>query len=165
MDRRTFLKASLGSILAMGISSPFLPVGHSRPPSKVKEFRLFASAAKINLGRGPNFTALTFDGQVPGPEIRVNEGETIRVILENYLSEGTTIHWHRIPLPNAMDGVPDVTQKPVMPGQTFIYEFPAYPAGSYIYHSHFGYQLDQGLYGPLIIEGAEGKENYDQNIL
>jgi FtsP/CotA-like multicopper oxidase with cupredoxin domain len=62
---------------------------------------------------------------------------------------------------NAMDGVPGVTQKPVMPGETFTYEFLARPAGSFIYHSHMNYQLDQGLYGPLIIESAHAQNSYD----
>jgi FtsP/CotA-like multicopper oxidase with cupredoxin domain len=162
VDRRTFLKAGLGSMIAAGISGSLLPSVYSQAKSKVSEFRFFASQAKINLGRGPTFVAWTFNGAVPGPEIRVREGEMIRVILKNYLPEGTTIHWHGVPVPNAMDGVPGVTQKPVMPGETFIYEFEAHPAGSYIYHSHFHYQLDQGLYGPLIIEPSSDPGAYDQ---
>jgi FtsP/CotA-like multicopper oxidase with cupredoxin domain len=162
IDRRTFLKTSMGSIIAAGISGSFLPSIYSQPKSTVREFRFFASRAKINLGRGPTFVAWTFNGKVPGPEIRVKEGEIIRVILKNFLPEGTTIHWHGVPVPNAMDGVPGVTQKPVMPGETFVYEFEARPAGSYIYHSHFHYQLDQGLYGPLIIEPSSDPGAYDQ---
>jgi FtsP/CotA-like multicopper oxidase with cupredoxin domain len=75
----------------------------------VREFRFSESPARVNLGRGPDFIAWTYNGQVPGPEIRVKEGEIIRVILKNFLPEGTTIHWHGLPVPNSMDGVPDVT--------------------------------------------------------
>ena len=101
----------------------------------------------MQLGEGPEFTAWTYNGQVPGPEIRVTEGDIIRVALKNDLTEATTIHWHGIPLKNAMDGVPGITQPAVQPGETFVYEFEARPAGSFLYHSHAGYQLDQGLYG------------------
>ncbi|MDH4266924.1 MAG: multicopper oxidase family protein, partial [Deltaproteobacteria bacterium] len=162
IDRRTFLKTTLGSILAAGIPTYSFASTTSQPKRAVREFRFSASQAKINLGQGPSFIAWTFNGQVPGPEIRVKEGEIIRVVLKNFLPEGTTIHWHGVPVPNAMDGVPEVTQKPVMPGQTFVYEFEARPAGSYIYHSHFRYQLDQGLYGPLIIEPSRDQKLFDQ---
>jgi len=128
----------------------------------VREFRFSASKARVNLGIGPDFVAWTYNGEIPGPEVRVREGEIIRVVLKNYLPEGTTIHWHGVPVPVAMDGVPEVTQKAVMPGQTFVYEFEARPAGSYIYHSHVNYQLDQGLYGALIIEPAHQQDRYDR---
>jgi FtsP/CotA-like multicopper oxidase with cupredoxin domain len=128
----------------------------------VREFHFSASKASVNLGAGDNFVAWTYNGQVPGPEVRVKEGEIIRVVLRNYLPEGTTIHWHGIPLPNAMDGVPRITQPAVKPGESFVYEFEAKPAGSFIYHSHAKYQLDQGLYGPLIIEASRSNESYDR---
>lgn len=72
----------------------------------------------------------------------------------NRLPEETTIHWHGVPLPNEMDGVPDVTQPAIRAGDSFVYEFVASVPGTYIYHSHVGLQLDRGLYGPLIIEPA-----------
>jgi FtsP/CotA-like multicopper oxidase with cupredoxin domain len=162
INRRRFLKATLGTFLATGLSELSLRNVFSKVPKSVKEFRLYASKARVNLGVGPEFTAWTFNGRIPGPEIRVREGETIRVVLKNYLPEGTTIHWHGVPVPNAMDGVPWVTQNPVMPGESFVYEFEARPAGSYIYHSHVDYQLDQGLYGALIIEPSNPREAYDR---
>jgi len=101
-------------------------------------------------------------GAVPGPELRVGEGETLRISLENGLSEGTTIHWHGVPVPNPMDGVPDVTQAPVSSDETFEYEYEASPAGTYVYHSHVGLQLDRGLYGPLIVEEESSHVEYDR---
>jgi multicopper oxidase len=89
--------------------------------------------------------AWTYNGGVPGPEIRVKEGKIVRVYLQNLLPEETTIHWHGLPIGNGMDGVPGVTQAGVQPGESFIYEFEARPAGSFLYHSHVRYQLDQGL--------------------
>ena len=146
INRRIFLKAAAGTALG-AVFPPVLSstafAGTSKP---VREFHFSASKARINLGAGEDFVAWTYNGQVPGPEIRVKEGEIIRVVLRNYLPEGTTIHWHGIPLPNAMDGVPGITQPAVMPGESFVYEFEAKPAGSFIYHSHAKYQLDQGLW-------------------
>ncbi len=148
------MKAAISGAAGILLTESRMVHGLTRPERAVREFRFSASSAKVNLGSAVDFTAYTFNGQVPGPEIRVKEGETIRVVLTNLLPEPTTIHWHGIPVPNEMDGVPHVTQNPVEPGGTFVYEFKAQPAGSFMYHSHFKYQLDQGLYGPLIIEPA-----------
>jgi FtsP/CotA-like multicopper oxidase with cupredoxin domain len=109
-----------------------------------REFKLNASITTVNVGTKEPFKAWTYNGQLPGPEIRVKEGETLRVVLKNYLPEETTIHWHGLPVPNNMDGVPNITQSPVQPGQSFVYEFNATPPGTYIYHTHASYQLDQG---------------------
>jgi FtsP/CotA-like multicopper oxidase with cupredoxin domain len=162
ITRRSFLKALLGATAAMSLPGRLIPLSSAETGRGIREFRLSASRAKIDLGSGPDFWAWTYNGQVPGPEIRVKEGEVIRVVLKNYLPEETTIHWHGVPVPNSMDGVPDVTQKGVMPGETFVYEFKAKPAGTYIYHSHSKYQLDQGLYGALIIEPSNQTRPYDQ---
>ncbi len=103
-----------------------------------------------------------YDGTFPGPELRVEEGEILRVDVANRLPEGTTIHWHGVPVPNAMDGVPGVTQEPIAAGSTFAYKFRAEPAGTYFYHSHVGLQLDRGLLGPLIVEEREPHVEYDR---
>lgn len=162
VGRRQFLKAALGTAMAMGLPAFSAREGLSAAERRVREFRLTASLAKVNLGTGPDFVAWTYNGQVPGPEIRVKEGEIVRVILKNNLAEATTIHWHGIPVPYAMDGVPGVTQEAVKPGKSYVYEFEARPAGSYLYHSHVNYQLDQGLYGALIIEPSHLPNTCDQ---
>ena len=104
--------------------------------------------------------------EVPGPEIRVNEGDTVRVTLVNRLSVGTTIHWHGIDNTPAMDGPAGLNQAAVEPGQDFVYEFVADPAGSRMYHSHTDVhnQVALGLYGPLIVEPREADEErvYDR---
>ena len=162
ISRRTFLKTGTAALLGAGMPGVFSSLVRAEGNKSVREFHFSASATRVDLGAGPDFIAWTYNGQVPGPEIRVKEGETLRVVLKNYLSEGTTIHWHGIPISNAMDAVPGVTQQSVKPGETFVYEFEARPAGTFIYHSHVGYQLDQGLYGPLIIEPAKPQESYDR---
>lgn len=98
-----------------------------------------------------------YNDAVPGPEIRVRQGERLRIVVENGLDEETTVHWHGVRTPNAMDGVPYLTQTPIAPGETFTYEFDGVDAGTYWYHPHQNstVQVGRGLYGPLIIEEVE----------
>lgn len=121
----------------------------------VREFSLVARAANIDVGGGHTWRTGTYNGLLPGPELPVREGERVRVVLTNELPDPTSIHWHGLPVPNAMDGVPGLTQAPVMAGESFTYAFTAAPAGTYFYHPHVGLQLDRGLNGALIIEPAE----------
>jgi len=126
-----------------------------------REVRLVAEEGEVDIG-GRIARTFLYDGRMPGPEIRVREGERLRVTLGNGLPENTTIHWHGVPLPWAMDGVPHVTQEPVPPGGTFVYDFVAEPAGTYLYHSHAGLQLDTGLSAPLIFEESTPHVSYDR---
>ena len=162
ITRRQFIKTTIGAGLALQMPGMLLnAISGNAASGPVKEYSFTASRAKVSLGEGPNFVAWTYNGQVPGPEIRVKEGERIRVNIKNLLPEETTIHWHGLPVPNAMDGVPGVTQAGIAPGTSFTYEFEAKPAGTFIYHSHVEYQLDQGLYGALIIEPKHEIRAYD----
>ncbi|CAN5134351.1 multicopper oxidase family protein [soil metagenome] len=105
-----------------------------------------------------------YNGQLPGPMIRAKLGQTLRIKMINDLRVPTTIHWHGMHQPGTwrMDGVGDISQKPVPPGAEFIYEFKATPAGTHWYHSHVGVQYGNGLFGPLIIEDAEPIATYDR---
>jgi FtsP/CotA-like multicopper oxidase with cupredoxin domain len=98
-----------------------------------------------------------YDGVVPGPTLRVRRGQELKVRLINELSQATAVHWHGLRLPNAMDGVPHLTQPPIEPGQSFDYRFVAKDAGTFWYHSHLlsSEQLARGLYGVLIVEEPE----------
>lgn len=104
----------------------------------------------------PDTAVWCFGGQVPGPEIRVRQGERLHVRVENRLPEETTVHWHGIRVPNAMDGVPHLTQKPIAPGETFDYEFACPDAGTFWYHPHqrSHEQVERGLSGAFIVEEA-----------
>jgi len=119
---------------------------------------LRAAPAKVPLlgKERPSVDVWAYNGQVSGPELRVRQGERLRVILENRLSQETTIHWHGVRTPNAMDGVPHLTQPPVGPGQRFTYDFVVPDAGTFLYHPHVRSfeQVGRGLYGPLIVEEA-----------
>lgn len=123
--------------------------------------RLVAAPGEVAIG-DESWETWVYDDQYPGPEFRISEGDQLSIDVENRLPEGTTVHWHGVPLSNRMDGVPDVTQEPIAPDETFTYEFAARPAGSYLYHSHVGLQLDRGLLGPLIIEEADPHIEYDR---
>ena len=138
---------------------------HAASTGRIKEYTLEVAPATIIIG-GKQVTTWAYNGTIPGPELWVMEGDTLRVTVKNRLpnSEETSTHWHGIPLPNAMDGVPGATQKAIAHGQDFVYEFVAPTAGTYFYHSHVGLQLDRGLYGPLIIESAHEQKDYDQDI-
>jgi FtsP/CotA-like multicopper oxidase with cupredoxin domain len=127
----------------------------------VKVFELTAKVVKWKILDGVEVTAYTYNGTVPGPLIRVTEGDAVRVILKNELPVPTTIHWHGIEVPNAMDGVPGMTQEPIQPGETFTYEFIARPAGTFMYHSHYegDIQVSVGLYAPFIIDPKEPETN------
>lgn len=101
--------------------------------------------------------AVTINGTVPGPLIRLREGQNVRIAVTNRLNEDTSIHWHGLLVPFQMDGVPGVSFPGIKPGETFVYEFPVIQAGTYWYHSHSGLQELEGHYGPLVIDprGAE----------
>lgn len=127
----------------------------------VKIFELTAKPVQWEILDGVTVTAFTYNGTVPGPMIRVTEGDQVRVIVKNDLPDPTTIHWHGVEVPNAMDGVPGVTQDPIQPGETFTYEFIAKPAGTFMYHSHYegDVQVGAGLYAPFIIDPQEPETN------
>ena len=107
--------------------------------------------APINI-TGRRRTATAVNGQVPGPTLRLREGDNVTIDVTNRLSEPTSIHWHGFRLPNPMDGVPGLTFPGIMPGETFTYRFPIVQNGTYWYHSHSGMQEQTGLYGPVILE-------------
>jgi CopA family copper-resistance protein len=110
--------------------------------------------------------ATTINGAVPGPLLRFREGERAVIHVTNRLREDTSIHWHGLLVPNAMDGVPGVNFSGIHPGQTFVYEFPLRQYGTYWYHSHSGFQEQLGHYGPLIIDPIEPEPfQYDREYV
>jgi FtsP/CotA-like multicopper oxidase with cupredoxin domain len=122
-------------------------------PDGTKEFDITSSIIDWEVSPGHTVRAWAYNGQVPGPMIKVNDGDKVRIAYKNDLPQSSAIHFHGIEVPNAMDGVPDVTQKPVKPGETFNYEFVARgPAvGMYHSHHHAEHQVPDGLTGALVI--------------
>lgn len=132
-----------------------------------KEFNLTAKASNLEIMPGKLLPVWTFNNSVPGPQIRVKQGDTIKINLKNELPDPVSIHWHGVPVPNAMDGIPGVTQNAVQPGQSFTYEFKADVPGTYWYHSHQDgvNQVDRGLYGSFIVEGNDIKVDRDYTLV
>jgi FtsP/CotA-like multicopper oxidase with cupredoxin domain len=108
--------------------------------------------------------ALGFNGTWPGPRLTVIEGDRVRATFKNNMRESTGIHFHGQALPNAMDGVPHVTQEPIPPGGSFTYEFVAKTTGSHMYHSHHNAtdQVGRGLLGAFIVEPKDPAQRYDR---
>lgn len=152
MTRRGVLCGS-GAVAVMSA----LPAGLVRAQEAVREYRLTAAPGRASLTGEGDTDVWCYNGQVPGPTLRVRQGQRLRVVVENKLAEPTTVHWHGIRLPNAMDGVPNVTQPPIQPGESFTYEFTPPDAGTFWYHPHTrSYeQVGRGLHGELIVEEPE----------
>ena len=125
-----------------------------RNENGVKVFDLDVSIIQWNILPNTPVAAYAFNRQVPGPRIRIRQGDRVRINVKNDLPEPTSVHWHGLIVPNQMDGAADVTQPPIEPGQSFSYEFAALQPGTYHYHSHKQPDRQQGLgmYGALIVD-------------
>lgn len=150
LSRRGFLVGSA----AAGAAASLRPAWADTP----QPFTLRAAPGRARLVPEPwgETDIWCYGGAVPGPEIRVRQGDRLRIAVENALDEDTTVHWHGLRVPNAMDGVPHLTQAPIASGKTFTYAFEAVDAGTFWYHPHQRSfeQVGRGLYGALIIEEA-----------
>lgn len=123
---------------------------------------LEAAAIGWNIQPDERVMAYACNGQVPGPRLRLTEGDRARFNVTNRLPESTTVHWHGLIVPNAMDGPAEITQEPIPPGGTFTYEFTTQQRGTYFYHTHDHIDRQQalGLYGALIIDPADPAADY-----
>ncbi|MFI8520733.1 multicopper oxidase family protein [Streptomyces sp. NPDC085481] len=120
-----------------------------------RRFTLTATERTMRLASGEKVAALAFNGQLPGPELRVERGESVEVVLVNRnVGDGVTVHWHGVDVPNAEDGVAGITQDAVPPGERHVYRFRAPRAGTFWYHSHqqSSTAVARGLFGALIVE-------------
>lgn len=153
ISRRSLLTGSASVLAAMSMSCPSAATGSSKP---TKEFTLRATPGRVPLvgPLHPETDVWCYGATIPGPEIRVRQGERIRITVEKRLAEETTVHWHGVRVPNVMDGVPYLTQKPIAPDETFVYEFDCPDAGTFWYHPHQrGFeQVGRGLYGAMIVD-------------
>ena len=145
---------------------------HGGSPIRVGFDQASGDVIDLSVGHGPRMVqgrkghGIAVNGSVPGPLVRLKEGQNVRLNVTNHLAEDTSIHWHGLLLPFHMDGVPGISFPGIHPGQTFAYEFPVRQAGTYWYHSHSGLQEQQGHYGPLIIDPAgEEPAEYDRDYI
>lgn len=156
-SRRQVL-AGLAGLGVVGLGAGGVRYWLGRPENvATHDYELIAAPVDMELVPGHVTPAWGYGGQAPGVELRCRQGERLRVRFINKLEQQSTIHWHGIRLPLAMDGVPYVSQAPVLPGEYFDYDFICPDAGSYWYHPHTtsSEQLGRGLVGPLIVEERE----------
>ncbi|HWT53060.1 MAG TPA: copper resistance system multicopper oxidase, partial [Caulobacter sp.] len=157
-DRRQFLQG-LGGVGLAGLlpgwarAAQGVDSGRSPPALSGDEIKLTVGHTPIRVD-GVAAHAVTVNGGVPGPLIRLKEGQTVRLSVTNALDEETSIHWHGLLVPFQMDGVPGVSFPGIKPGETFVYQFKVRQSGTYWYHSHSGLQEQMGHYGPIIIDPA-----------
>jgi len=161
VDRRTLLRGAALGGLGYGLSGLFpawaqtgsAGIGPGMPTLSGEDIRLSVGHSAFTVG-GRTGHAVTINGTLPAPLLRLREGQNVRIAVTNTLDEDTSIHWHGILLPFQMDGVPGVSFPGIRPRETFVYEFPIRQSGTYWYHSHSGLQEQQGHYGPIVIDPA-----------
>ncbi|WP_343052282.1 copper resistance system multicopper oxidase [Sphingobium fontiphilum] len=161
LDRRSLIKNLAGAAMSVGAARAFPAWATSGTGgAAAKGAVLSGDLIQLNVAQGhfgvggKSRHAISVNGSVPAPLIRLKEGQNVRIAVTNHLREDTSIHWHGLLVPFQMDGVPGVSFPGIGPGETFTYEFPVRQAGSYWYHSHSGMQEAMGLYGPIIIDPA-----------
>ena len=137
------------------VETPDVPQLPWRVVDGAKEFHLVAEPVKRRLIPGREMQVWGYNGSCPGPTIQVNQGDRVRVVFENKLPESTSIHWHGLEIPVAMDGMPYISQPPVAPGGKFVYEFTLNQAGTFFYHSHGAMQEMMGMIGMFVIHPAK----------
>jgi FtsP/CotA-like multicopper oxidase with cupredoxin domain len=113
----------------------------------VKVFKLVAEPVKRKIAPFKTIDVWGYNGSCPGPTIQVQQGERVRIIFENRLPESTSIHWHGLEVPIEQDGVPWISQKPIAPGEKYVYEFTVHQEGTFFYHSHGAMQEMMGMIG------------------
>jgi FtsP/CotA-like multicopper oxidase with cupredoxin domain len=118
------------------------------------EIDLAIGETPMNLTGAPR-TAQTINGSMPGPLLRLREGDTVTLRVKNELDEDASIHWHGLILPANMDGVPGLSYHGIRPGEAYAYRFTLKQHGTYWYHSHSGFQEQRGVYAPMVIEPRE----------
>jgi CopA family copper-resistance protein len=158
VDRRQLMR-SASALAGASALSPLRPsLALAAAPWERPVAELAGPDIKLTIARGRWMVdgraghAVQVNGALPGPTLRLKEGASVRIAVENRLDETTSIHWHGLLTPPAMDGVPGVSFPGIPPGETFVYAFPVLQSGTYWYHSHSAMQEQQGLYGALIVE-------------
>jgi len=153
IDRRTFVK---GVAVASALASGVVPLSAKMSPLNKKhdlygkKFALTIGRTSVNLTGTPAM-ATTVNGQISGPTLHFKEGDTVTISVYNSLNVDTSIHWHGLILPPAMDGVPGISFDGIKPKETFTYTITLKQSGTYWYHSHSGYQEQEGVYGAIVI--------------
>ncbi len=171
ITRRNLIRSTVGLAAASAVPLPAWAKGQSLTHARqgfgeVSGERIALTVDSHHFGvGGRSGHAVAVNGTVPGPLVRLREGQNVRIDVTNRLAEDTSIHWHGLLLPFQFDGVPGVSFPGIKPGETFTYEFPIRQNGTYWWHSHSGLQEQEGHYGPLIIESATPDPRYDRDYV
>jgi hypothetical protein len=155
MDMEHMGHASRNSSGIASVETPDVPQLPWRMAGGAKEFHLVAEPVKQELMPGKIANLWGYNGRAPGPTIQVNEGDRVRIVVDNHLPEPTSMHWHGFEIPNEMDGAPGASQDPIPPGGRFVYEFTLHQEGTYFYHSHMAMQEMMGMIGAFIMHPKE----------
>ena len=168
IDRRRFIATSGAALGWLGAGGLFPAWARSGTAGLASGEALSGDTIALTIGES-HFTtgtrsghAITVNGTLPAPLIRLREGQNVRIAVSNRLAEQSSIHWHGLILPFQMDGVPGVSFPGIDPGETFTYEFPVVQSGTYWYHSHSGMQEAMGHYGPIVIDPAHAVTDCDR---
>ncbi|MEB3827548.1 copper resistance system multicopper oxidase, partial [Phormidium sp. CCY1219] len=162
LTRRNFLRFTAGMGMAIGVDSLLRSYPRSlAATSQAEDGSEYAELIDLHIREmpfaiaGETGSAIAVNDSIPGPLLRLREGQTATIQVTNHLQEDTSIHWHGIILPFQMDGVPGLSFAGIKPGETFTYRFPVEQSGTYWYHSHSGLQEQRGHFGALIIDPKE----------
>ncbi len=139
------------SAAPVSVVTPDVPKLPYTMDGSLKVFHLVAEPVKRELLPGRVIDVWGYNGSCPGPTIEATQGDRVRIILENHLPEPTTMHWHGLEIPNAMDGMPYISQKPIPPGGSFAYDFTLHQNGTFFYHSHGAMQEMMGMLGMFVL--------------
>ena len=152
MDMEHMGHARQGSGRIVSVETPDVPQLPWRMDGGAKEFHLIAEPVKQEIAaRQDRSTCGDINGSAPGPTIQVNQGDRVRIIVDNHLPEPTSMHWHGFEIPIDMDGAPGSSQDPIPPGGRFVYEFTLHQEGTFFYHSHMAMQEMMGMIGVFIM--------------
>ena len=171
LSRRRLITSTAGLAAAASLPMPGWAKGKAMPHARNGFGTLSGDNIALSIGDhhfstgGRSGHAYAVNGTVPGPLIRLKEGQNVRLHVTNTLAEDSSIHWHGLLLPFQYDGVPGVSFPGIRPGETFTYEFPIRQNGTYWWHSHSGLQEQAGHYGPIIIDPATPDERYDRDYI
>ncbi|MBY8338146.1 copper resistance system multicopper oxidase [Alteriqipengyuania sp. NZ-12B] len=171
LSRRHLIRSTVALAAASALPVPAWARGASLSRAQNGSGELSGEDIELSIGDHHFMTgtrsghAVAVNGSVPGPLIRLREGQNVRLNVTNNLAEDSSIHWHGLLVPFQFDGVPGVSFPGIRPGERFTYEFPIRQSGTYWWHSHSGLQEQAGHYGPIVVESADPDPRYDRDYV
>ena len=171
LSRRHLIKSTAALAAASALPMPAWAKGQSLSHAKKGFGEIYGEDIELAIGNHHFATgnrsghAVAVNGTIPGPLVRLREGQRARLHVTNTLAEDSSIHWHGLLVPFQFDGVPGVSFPGIRPGERFTYDFPIRQSGTYWWHSHSGLQEQAGHYGPIIVESAEPDPRYDRDYV